>query len=239
MKTMCLPRLAGWISLLASTTCAQAVYLVDTGVPNTPPPALGFSLIDDRPIGTLFQNLGASFSLPATYDIQTIEFYVALSDCGGGIGESQCLPGPAPVPSLQDPVVVSIWSAQSLPGASTPPVATRTFTQPYLGHLAYWEQYDYSGLRLTAGQYYVTLEATSGFSSALPFNAPNPLPSTLFFNSIDPQWRLDFDPGNSIGVRIAGLLAPIPEPNTSALAFVGLLVVIGRKLRKQLGTPTR
>ncbi|MBB4618091.1 PEPxxWA-CTERM sorting domain-containing protein [Sphingomonas abaci] len=84
---------------------------------------------------------------------------------------------------------------------------------------------------LDAGDYWVSF-ANSG-SGMMPGGAPNPLSKAAYWKSSQ-GWKGLYDPSRSMGVRISGVAAAVPEPATWAMMIVGFAMVgaAGRSRRK-------
>ncbi|MBB4618092.1 PEPxxWA-CTERM sorting domain-containing protein [Sphingomonas abaci] len=83
---------------------------------------------------------------------------------------------------------------------------------------------------LDAGQYWVSF-ASSGYSSMMP-GAPRPMTQTAY---LDPRWGWQSYP-MSMGVRISGVAAAVPEPATWAMMIVGFGVAGGALRRRSSAT---
>lgn len=201
---------AGSIALGAP---AFAVTLVDTGAGGSElngSPAL-FGLESPG----WFQYLAGEFTLAQGARIDTVAGWMDWSGGGG--------------------VQIKLYSD----GGSTPGI--ELFSQDFNFPLAFpgphWETY--SGLNnwnVQAGTYWIAFEPLPvingvGFNSTMFQGAPSPL-SGYAWSSNGTGGYVAAN-GYSLGIRIEGTLAPIPEPESYALMLAGLTLLVGIARRKK------
>ena len=88
------------------------------------------------------------------------------------------------------------------------------------------------GLDLQPGSYWLGFEPRDGnFYATMPDNAPFPLPQTAVYDSLWGSY-IKSSTNHTVGVRITGVLAPVPLPPAFYLMGSGLIGLIGVATRK-------
>lgn len=194
------------------STPAFSDTLIDTGAGSTE--AVGSPVLFGPSDSGWFQYLAGEFTLSQAAKIETVSGWMDWSGGGG--------------------VQIKLYSD----GGSTP--GAELFSQDFNFPLAFpgphWEIY--SGLNnwdVAAGTYWIAFEPDPaingvGFNSTMFQGAPSPL-SGYAYSSNGSSGYVSAA-GYSLGIRIEGTLAPVPEPEAYVLMLAGLLLVAGVARRR-------
>lgn len=94
-----------------------------------------------------------------------------------------------------------------------------------------WENFQGLNWSVGAGTYWVAFEPQpldmygSGFSTTMLVGAPSPLSGYAISNDVSPGYRAEN--GFTLGFRVEGTAAAVPEPESYALMLAGLALVAG------------
>lgn len=206
--------LLGVISVAGLLHAAPAfsVTLVDTGAGGTEfigSPAL-FGLSDPG----YFQYWAGEFTLTNASTIQSVSGWMGGMAIGG--------------------MEVKLYAdGGNVPGAE---LFSQTFEMTTYTADPRWENFQGLNWNVAADTYWVAFEPLpmdefgSGFNTTMLVGAASPLSNYAIWNEGMPGYSNQN--GNTLGFRVEGTLAPVPEPESYALMLAGLALVAGIARRR-------